>query len=156
MSHRIYQDLYVALTNNVCQVPDPGASGTIGVGTKSLAICEVVTATTESRTLTDASDLPVGTRCIVCLKTDGGDLTIASDDTSVVLADAGDVAEFVVSKSGTDNVWKCNLNGANLPVDNGAYALASTNTAADNALAILQLVTALQSAGVVSTVWTQA
>lgn len=87
-------------------VGDPGASGTIEIEHKGIAICEVVTAAAESRVLESAVNFGVGQRLLVVFKTDGGDLTITGAQTDTVLNDAGEVAEFVVGLSGSTNVWR--------------------------------------------------
>lgn len=91
-------------------VKDPGDSGTISWHNKGMAIVKVVTAGAESRALPAAGGYGVGTRCMVIFDTDGGDLTITGSDQTIVLADAGDMVEFVVArtKSGStvSHVWR--------------------------------------------------
>lgn len=95
-----------ALRNGFYSVADPGASGTISWHNKGLAICEVVTATAESRALPTAAAHAVGTHLIVTLKTDGGDLSITGATTgTVTLDDAGEVAEFVVTDANGTHQW---------------------------------------------------
>lgn len=106
MSHRIIQDLYNALSNSVASSKDPGASGTVVVGTKSLAICECTTAGAETRVLEAAANLVVGVEAVVILDVDGGDLTIESDDGDVVCTAPGDFGKFIVSKATGVNVWR--------------------------------------------------
>lgn len=106
MSHRIYQDLYDALSNHVGTVKDPGASGTIVVGNKGQAICEVETAGAETRVLEAAENLVIGVRCLVVFTVDGGNLTVESDDSDVVLNSAGDVCEFIVTSAAGTKTWR--------------------------------------------------
>ena len=148
-AHRIPTDLYDMLANSMATVKDPGAGGTIVVGTKGIAICEVVTAAAESRVLEDADNLPVGAELKVMLKTDGGDLTVASDDTSVVLKNVGEYATFVVSPSGSGKVWKSNDAGTDLPASAGTYAFLATPSAADNLAGLFVILDALEAAGLI-------
>jgi len=87
-------------------VKDPGASGTISWVLSDYVICQVVTAAAESRALEAATSYAVGTKCVVIFKTDGGDLTITGADVSVVLQNAGDIVEFVVTTSGSTHAWR--------------------------------------------------
>lgn len=91
-------------------VDDPGASGTISFSNKGHAICEVTTAAAESRALPSAAGYGLGTRLLVVLREDGGNLTITGADASVILTAAGDLAEFVVtlteSGSTVSHVWR--------------------------------------------------
>jgi hypothetical protein len=99
------QDL--VLRNGFSTVGDPGASGTISINGKGDAICEVVTAAAESRVLPSATDFPVGQSLMVAFVTDGGDLTITgSADGTVTMTEAGDLAVFKVSRTGSTKVWK--------------------------------------------------
>lgn len=97
-----------ALRNGFGTIVDPGASGTISPSVASyINICEVTTAGAESRALPAASGFPPYTRMYVILNTDGGDLSITgSADGTIVLDDAGEVAEFIVSRAGTTNEWR--------------------------------------------------
>ena len=98
--------IHRALEQGFFEVPDPGASGTISWANQGYAICKVVTATAESRALELASAFPVGTRLLVILKTDGGNLTITGASTSVVLDDSGDYTEFVVTDVAGTYQWR--------------------------------------------------
>lgn len=97
-----YRDGYNALATGHATAKDPGASGVIRVNDRSYSVCEVVTAGAESRTLDSAATLAPGTKCLVILKTDGGDLTIGS----TVFTAAGDCAEFVVTNADGTKSWK--------------------------------------------------
>lgn len=95
--------------NGFFSVRDPGASATISWSNKGQVICEVVTATAESRVLPAASGFGVGTRLLVILKVDGGNLTVTgATDGTVTLDTAGAVAEFVVVKTDASDTkaWK--------------------------------------------------
>lgn len=95
-----------ALRNGFYSVVDPGASGTISWHNKGLAICQVVTATAESRALPAASGFAVGTHLLVMLKTDGGDLQITGATSgTVTLDDAGELVEFVVTDADGTHQW---------------------------------------------------
>lgn len=102
-----------ALRVGFLQVADPGASGTIGWDNKGKAICIVSTAAAESRALPAASSKAPGTELLVIFQTDGGDLTLTGAQASVVLANAGDMVRFVVSKTAAGtNVWRVLNNSA--------------------------------------------
>jgi hypothetical protein len=109
MSHRIFQDLYDAFSNNVAQVKDPNTEGsTIVVGNKGYAIVELDSTDSGAgdRVLEDATNLQVGVKVLVVLDVDGGSIDIESDDGDVTLTAPGDFAEFVVSKANGVNVWR--------------------------------------------------
>lgn len=123
MSHRILHDMLKA----PFLVVDPGASGTITVDRWG-AVCPVVTATAEARTL--AQPTKAGLVSTVVLDTDGGDLTLtvtggfnADADTSITFADAGDFVTFFSIKVGTSYYWRViaqegtNVAGETLSVD---------------------------------------
>lgn len=99
-AHQLPLDTDRALRNGFFTLKDPGDGNTIspsrGMG---LIIVEVETAGAETRVLPDADSLPVGTRIIVILKKDGGDLTITTADTpDTVLKNAGQAVEFLVAR----------------------------------------------------------
>lgn len=79
------------------QVDDPGASGTIYVQNKGIAICEVVTAAGESRALPAAGAFGIGTLLLVIGKTLGGTLTVTGADVNPTLTANGDAVLFIVS-----------------------------------------------------------
>lgn len=128
--YQLFQYLYRGAEADRNQVLDPGASGVIQVGSTGLALCEVVTTAAQSRSLEAASQVPVGTELTVILKTDGGDLTIASSaDGTVTFSDAGDFAIFFVTDVNGTHTWRTLANGTteadeqttlvdDLPIDN--------------------------------------
>lgn len=154
------------LKAGAADVDDPGSGGTINIANKGLkAICNVVTAGAESRALEAATAHPVGQNLVVVLKTDGGDLTITGAEASVVLDTAGDRAEFEVSDNNGTNVWRIvstttaigQVNA--LPADTSGFAkleLSKSETAAENAAALIYLTEQLLAAGVIDTALTQA
>jgi len=92
---------------------DPGDAGTIAVD-RTLGICSVVTAGAETRKI--ASPERAGIVISICLKTDGGDLTITGSgteilnsglgtETTAVMADAGDCLTLISIAKGSDFVW---------------------------------------------------
>jgi len=84
---------------------DPGDAGTIAVD-RTLGICSVVTAGAETRKI--ASPERAGIVISICLKTDGGDLTITGGlgtETTAVMADAGDCLTLISIAKGSDFVW---------------------------------------------------
>lgn len=90
-------------------IPDPGASGAIPV-TKS-GICSLVSATTETRTL--PAPLYPAQWLVLCLKTDGGDITLTCDtlfnvtgDNTMVFDTAGEMTMLVAVYSGSDLRWR--------------------------------------------------
>lgn len=171
MAHQLPITIDRALRTGFFKVRDPGSAGTIGYSNKGYAICEVVTAGAETRTLPTVSGYPVGHKLTVIFKTDGGDLTISGSDQTVVLANAGEVVEFVVVDNNGTKAWRVaydsrvafsNL-GATLPADTAttteisalgtAYSEAEVQTLVD---AFLELTAALTAAGVIDTDFTQA
>jgi len=95
-----------ALREGFFNVADPGASGTLDFILSDLAIFLVVTEAAESRALPASGAHPVNSRIVVVFKTDGGDLTITGADQSVVLRDAGDIVEFVVTDVNGTLGWR--------------------------------------------------
>lgn len=134
---------------------DPGSAGTLIVSPVDFGVCVMTGAGT--RTLEDATGLNVGTSILCISQTDA---IIVAGAVSITIND-GDFVEFVVTKNSSGvNQWVVKSAtdasaSATFPVSIGAYELAAVNTAADNALAILQLITALEAAGVVTPAWTQ-
>lgn len=99
-----------ALRTGFFRSDDPGASGTFPLLLKAYAICEVVTATAESRALPAANGYAVGTKLRVILKTDGGDLTITGAATgSIILDTAGAAADFEVIDVNGTKAWATSL-----------------------------------------------
>lgn len=161
--------------NGFAKVRDPGASGTFGWTSNGLPYSLVETATAESRALPSPVSLGVGSMFRVIFITDGGNLTITGSDQTIVLTNAGEVVDFVVSA--TDNagtkVWRVvgdsrvaytevsaattGLGGAALPADTATTTpIDATPTDTDLAAAFLELTAALFAAGVISTDFTQA
>jgi len=92
---------------------DPGDAGTIAVD-RTMGICSVVTAGAETRKI--ASPERAGIVISICLKTDGGDLTITGagseilnsglgTETTAVMADAGDCLTLISISKGANIVW---------------------------------------------------
>ena len=95
------------------EILDPGSGGTIPVD-RSMGICPVVTGGAEARKI--ASPARAGIIITICLKTDGGNLTITGEgteiinsgsgsETTAVMADAGDVLTLISINKGTSIVW---------------------------------------------------
>tara|TARA_R110000824_G_scaffold20296_3_gene76730 strand:+ start:96 stop:440 length:345 start_codon:yes stop_codon:yes gene_type:complete len=93
---------------------DPGDAGTIELD-RSLGVCSVVTAGTETRKI--GSPQRTGVIITVCLKTDGGGtLTISGKggeilnsgsgtETGAAMADAGDTLTLISVSKGANIVW---------------------------------------------------
>lgn len=94
------------LRSGFYRVADPGAGNEIAGHNKGFMLVPVVTAAAETRSLKAATAYSLGTRIIVFFKEDGGDLTITGADSNVVLEDAGDFAEFVVTDNDGTLVWR--------------------------------------------------
>ena len=95
MSHRIHTDLYRVSKS----MPDPGNANTIRV-TEDLQICEMVSATSETRTL--AAPTKPGIRFVLRLMTDGGDVLVTAEngynvsgDTVARFAEASDLLSLI-------------------------------------------------------------
>lgn len=93
---------------------DPGASGRIVI-TKDLAICELVTAAAEARTLDNPTK--AGNRLTLRMKTDGGDCTVTASNgfnvagnTSAVFADVGDLLELISVSHTSGYRWEVLVN----------------------------------------------
>lgn len=91
-------------------VPDPGASGRIATE-KDLAICELVTAAAEARTL--ANPTKAGIRLILRMRTDGGDCTVTASNglnvagnTNAAFQDVGDLLELLSVSHTTGFRWE--------------------------------------------------
>ena len=103
-AHKLPNAGYLAI--NFRRVKDPGDAGTFTFHSKDSAYSEVVTEGAETRVLPAAGGYRVTTRFRVILVTDGGDLTITGAEASVVLQDANDTVEFVVTRSGSTKAWR--------------------------------------------------
>jgi len=95
MSHRVHNDLY----EGPKKLDDPGDGETIQV-VDDLSICEMVSTTTETRTLADPTK--PGIRFTLRLLTDGGDIVVHAAEgfnvqleTDATFADAGDTLELI-------------------------------------------------------------
>lgn len=93
---------------------DPGAGGRISVA-KDLAVCELVTAAAEARTLENPTK--VGNRLTLRMKTDGGDCTVTASNgfnvagnTSAVFADVGDLLELISVSHTSGYRWEILVN----------------------------------------------
>jgi hypothetical protein len=140
-----------AWRSEVAQIKDPLAGGTFQIENKGMCVVEVVTLGAENRALPDATGFGVGQELMVCFRTDGGDLTLTGAESNVVLKDAGDVAIFRVSKSGTSKVWRCVCSSA-AAVDNVDFATAPVNVTGSRGAnaALASLLTALAALGVIT------
>lgn len=95
MSLRIHHDLY----DGPKSLADPGNAGTIRAS-EDLSICELVSTTTETRTLADPTK--PGIRLVLRMLTDGGDIIVHAAnglnvqlETDATFADAGDTLELI-------------------------------------------------------------
>lgn len=111
-AYNVLNELGRARDASASFVLDPGASGVIRPLVTDVGVCELVSTGAQSRSLETAAVHGVGTRLIVILKTDGGDVTVTgSDDGSVVLNDAGDYAIFIVTNVNGTHAWRTLNNG---------------------------------------------
>ncbi len=144
-SHRVQADLYQA----PWQMRDPGSGGTIYVSRWG-AICPVVTAGAEARTL--AAPTKAGILCTVLHHTYAGALTLTvtggynyDGDTSITLGDAGDFVTFLSMQVGSSYYWKVIAQeGTNVAIETLA---ADTITATDLTLNSLAVDTADMTEG---------
>jgi hypothetical protein len=118
--HNFSTELLDAAASGFLNVPDPGADGDIVVD-KGLAICSMVTAASEGRTLKDP--LAAGQILLLHFKTDVGDLAVTADsavnqaaETIMTMADANDTVLLVSIEDGADTyAWRIVANdGATL------------------------------------------
>ena len=106
-AHRIHHDLYRA--DKVLK--DPGDGKTIRFN-EDLQICEMVSTTTETRTL--AAPTKPGIRAVIRMLTDGGDIVVTAAegldtglDTVATFADASDLLSLIsVSLTATTCRWE--------------------------------------------------
>lgn len=120
MSHRIHTDLFRVSKS----MPDPGDGGIIRV-TEDLQICEMVSATAETRTL-DNPTKP-GIRFILRLLTDGGDVVVTASnglnplgETEATFADASDLLSLISVSHSTAGEYRWEIMEGNV----GAVATA--------------------------------
>jgi hypothetical protein len=106
MAHRILNTIFDADH----AIADPGPGGIIE-SLDDLQICELVTASAESRTLADPTK--AGIRLTIRMKTDGGDCTVTAvngfnvaGDTQAVFADVGDLLELISVSHTTGFRWE--------------------------------------------------
>jgi len=108
--HNVLQQ--ISATNEL-EILDPGSGGTIQVD-RSMGICSVVTGGAEARKI--ASPQRPGIIISICLKADGGDLTITGEgseilnsglgvETTATMADAGDLLTLISIRKGSSIVW---------------------------------------------------
>ena len=105
--HQIHSFLY----RSSKVMADPGAGGTIRVS-EDLQICEMVSATAETRTL--AAPTKAGIRFVLRLLTDGGTVTVTAAaglnvalNTTATFADASDILSLIsVSLTSTTYRWE--------------------------------------------------
>ena len=106
-AHRIHHDLYRA--DKVLK--DPGDAKTIRF-TEDLQICEMVSTTTETRTL--AAPTKPGIRAVIRLLTDGGDVVVTAAEglntalnTTATFGDASELLSLIsVSLTATTFRWE--------------------------------------------------
>jgi hypothetical protein len=108
--HNVLQE--IAKTTEL-EILDPGSGGTIAVD-RSFGICPVVTGGAEARKI--ASPQRPGIIISICLKTDGGDLTLTGEgseilnsglgtETTATFADAGDLLTLISIRKGSTICW---------------------------------------------------
>jgi hypothetical protein len=108
--HRIHHDMY----NASKVLDDPGDGGTITV-TQDLQICEMVSAGTETRTLTDP--LKAGIRFVLRVLTDGGSIKVSAangvnvdGDPAIAMDEAGDLVSIISVSHTTGYRWEILVN----------------------------------------------
>jgi hypothetical protein len=101
--------------SDLLTIKDPGASGDIICGTRSVTYISLVTAAAEARTLKDPSY--AGQTLTLCLKTDSGDCTVTADSainqagkTIMTFGDAGDTVALVGVENGSGKEWRVTAN----------------------------------------------
>lgn len=95
-------------------IPDPGDAENVVVD-RQFAVLEIVTATTESRTILNPTT--AGIILTITLKTDGGDVAVyfqtaidASSNTSALFDDAGDTVMVVSVSTSSAYRWQLLVN----------------------------------------------
>ena len=106
MSHRIHSDLF----HKPHVLPDPGDGGTIRV-TQDLLLCEMVSAGAETRILADPTKS--GTRFVLRLMTDGGDVVVTAangfnnaGENKATFNDASDLLSLLSVETATLGVFR--------------------------------------------------
>ena len=106
MSHRIHSDLF----SKPRVLPDPGNAKTIRV-TQDLMICEMVSAAAETRTL--AAPTKSGTRFVLRMMTDGGDIVVTvtngvnhAGENKLTFNDASDLVSLISVETATRGVFR--------------------------------------------------
>ena len=106
MSHRIHSDLF----SKPHVLPDPGNAKTIRV-TQDLTICEMVSVAAETRTL--AAPTKSGTRFVLRMMTDGGDIVVTvpnglnnAGESKATFNDASDLLSLVSVETATRGVYR--------------------------------------------------
>lgn len=99
--------------------PSPTVAETVITPPDSMMVCELETGGAMLLWLADADVYPVGTRILLTMKTDGGDVTMkqvgtlafnATGNTLLTFAEAGDWIELVVIGIGSTNYWRIAAN----------------------------------------------
>ena len=137
-AHRTLKDMYRAFEpTGPGKITDPGDAGTIKA-TMYWQICSVVTATAETRTLAQP-DRP-GIIVTVCLKTDGGDLTLTvtggysqDADTVITMADAGDFVTFIALDIGGSYYWRVLVPAEEMVVSSASVSHTQSHTVSHTA-----------------------
>lgn len=104
--HNIHHKVY----NAEHVMTDPGNGGTIRV-TEDLQICEMVSVAAETRTLENPRKS--GTRFILRMKTDGGDIVVTASngfnnagESKATFADASDLLNLISVETATKGVFR--------------------------------------------------
>lgn len=128
--HQVHHFLFRSKKLNVLQ--DPGDGGIIRP-TADLQVCEMVSSTTETRTL--ANPTKPGIRFLLRMLTDGGDIVVSAEnglnpalDTEVTFDDAGDFIELlsVTLVANTSYRWEI------LCMDSSGAIVSSTSPSASS------------------------
>lgn len=155
-AHRVLRDFFRAFESVGPGIGnDPGNAGTI-TPTMWGQVFLITTAGAETRTL--ARPDKAGILASVVLDTDGGDLTLtvtggydAAGDTSIVFADAGDMAVFMSVKTGTTFQWTIvSHEGTDAPLFIGGTAITATAAEINNAADISAQTQAITAAAAIT------
>ena len=158
-AHRSLNDFFRAFEpQGPGNLVDPGASGTITFSMWG-QICSVVTATAESRTLDQA--IRPGILAAICLKTDGGNLTLTvtggynrDADTSITFADAGDYVILYSVDIGGSYYWRVIAQeGTSAAMEDSTFdsLVVGTMSAASVLVTSISAATAMSAASILAT-----
>lgn len=93
-AHTHYPDALKAQNSGFNRIPDPGASGTISLGSITDAVCLLRSAGAESRTLAIPSGSPIGAKILLVMEVDNGTIGVSQAGTGQFDTSANTIIQF--------------------------------------------------------------